>query len=253
MASNTARRAPARRRKSQRRSRGSRSSGGAGLMPWLVLLIVVVGGIALYDNRVSAWRTVSPYLSAGGNPQVAAAPEKPKPERVASPRPAAEPPSRGPVPPERVPVTAGAPLPVAKPTVAVGSQQAAAAPEKATVGEGLSGRFYFCGTSGLDNCVAEGDSFWYHSTKITLADVVSPRTEGARCQQERDLGFRAKVRLRELLNEGRFDLQQLRGQTDGSATAVSRVVTRDGRSLGSILVSEGLAKPRQGRHQGWCP
>ncbi|WP_246318768.1 nuclease [Peteryoungia desertarenae] len=256
MARNNARRAPARRRKTQRRTRGNGRSGAAGLTPWLLVLLVVVGGIALYDNRVSAWRTVSPYLSSGGSsPQVASAPPKEKRDTAVATKPETAPPRLGPIPPERVPETAGAPLPVVKPTVDVIGQQSVAAStaDRATIGEGLSGRFYFCGTSGLDNCVAEGDTFWYRSTRITLADVITPRTEGADCQQERDLGFKAKVRLKDLLNEGRFNLQELRDQADAAqSTAVHRVVTRDGRSLGSILVSEGLAKPRASRQQGWC-
>jgi endonuclease YncB( thermonuclease family) len=98
-----------------------------------------------------------------------------------------------------------------------------------------------------------GDTFWYKKTRIVLADIAAPRTDGAACQQERDRGFAAKVRLRDLLNSGRFDLQTLKAETANATPGVLRVATRNGRSLGSLLVSEGLAKPRMARQQNWCP
>lgn len=253
MASTTARRAPTRRRKSSSRSRSSRSTSG-GLTSWVAVLAIVVGGIAIYDNRAEVWQTVSPYLSADGKPETVRAAEKPKPEKPVAQRQQATGAKAQPLPPEPVPVAARAPLPAAKPVPQQNIGEAAdGARQTGTIGENFSGRFYFCGTSGLDTCVVGGDTFWYHKTKVTLADVVAPRTEDAACQQERDRGFAAKVRLRDLLNSGRFDLQVLRGQVAEGAGAVSRIVTLNGRSLGSILVSEGLAHPRMGRRQAWCP
>jgi endonuclease YncB( thermonuclease family) len=129
----------------------------------------------------------------------------------------------------------------------------AAVPASPTLtGENFNGRFYFCGTSGLDNCVVDGDTFWFAKTRITLADIAAPATDKAACQQERDRGFAAKVRLRELLNGGKFDIEVLKGQPPPAGSSVMRIVTRDGRSLGSILVSEGLAKPRLAPNQSWC-
>jgi endonuclease YncB( thermonuclease family) len=241
MSSRTAssRRAPAKRRKS------NRSSTGQGMTPWLVALALVAGGIALYDNRTAVMKELAPLLSserrtvANTDAKPEARREKPAADRVASSIP------KGPVPPAEVGV-AKATVPAARPTAG----PAASGP---LTGENFAGKFYFCGMSGLDNCVMSGDTFWYKKTRIVLADIAAPRTDGAACQQERDRGFAAKVRLRDLLNSGRFDLQTLKAETANATPGVLRVATRNGRSLGSLLVSEGLAKPRMARQQNWCP
>ena len=100
--------------------------------------------------------------------------------------------------------------------------------------------------------MASGDSFWFRQGRLVLADVVAPATENAKCQQEREKGFAAKVRLRDLLNAGRFELSELKGQNVSATSPTMRVVTRDGRSLGAMLVAEGLAQPRFGKRQSWC-
>ncbi|PYB71251.1 thermonuclease family protein [Rhizobium wuzhouense] len=242
MSSRTAssRRAPAKRRKSSRSS-----SAGQGVTQWIVILALVAGGIALYDNRQTVMKQVAPLLK-DDRPSVARTERKaePRPEKSAAPVGVA----KAPVPPVAV-GEAKAPVPDAKPAAA----SASAGAGTALMGEDFKGRFYFCGTSGLDNCVADGDTFWFSKTRITLADISAPATDKAACQQERDRGFAAKVRLRDLLNAGKFDIEVLKGQPLQAGSSVMRVVTRDGRSLGSILVSEGLAKPRLAANQSWCP
>lgn len=240
MSSRTAssRRTPSKRRKS------ARSSAGHGMTSWLVALAVVAGGIALYDNRDTVMKEMAPLLTtekrvASSNTKSETRREKPASERATAKG------TKGPVPPANVGVAKAA-VPAARPAVTT----AATGP---LTGENFSGKFYFCGTSGLDNCVMTGDTFWYKKTKIVLADIAAPRTDGAACQQERDRGFAAKVRLKDLLSSGRFDLETLKAQAAGGAPGVMRVATRNGRSLGSILVSEGLAKPRMARQQSWCP
>lgn len=241
MSSRTAnsRRAPAKRRKS------SRSSGGQGMTSWLVMLGLVAGGIALYDNRAALLKEMAPLL-ARDKPAVSRTEATAEPRREREKSQAARPAlnsGKTPVPPAAVGVTKAA-VPATRPAVAVAGP---------LTGENFSGKFYFCGTSGLDNCVMSGDTFWYKKTKVVLADIAAPRTDGAACQQERDRGFAAKVRLKDLLSSGRFDLETLKTAGPGAAPGILRVATRDGRSLGSILVSEGLAKPRMARQQGWCP
>ncbi len=241
--STSSRRAPSKRRKSSRST-----AAGQGLTQWVLLLGLVTGGIALYDNRQAVMKQVAPLLT---DDRTTAARSDRKPDaRVVKTRP--DHPSVGvartPVPPAAV-GTQKTPVPDAKPATAVAS----AAPNPALTGEDFKGRFYYCGTSGLDNCVVDGDTFWFAKTRITLADIAAPATDKAACQQERDRGFAAKVRLRDLLNAGKFDIEVLKGQPLPAGSAVMRVVTRDGRSLGSILVSEGLAKPRLAPNQSWCP
>ena len=45
---------------------------------------------------------------------------------------------------------------------------------------------------------------------------------------------------------------QIRVLPSGRTTNVSRIVTRDGESLGDALVREGLAETWQGRRGSWC-
>jgi endonuclease YncB( thermonuclease family) len=243
MSSRTAssRRAPAKRRKSSRSS-----ASGQGLTQWIVILALVAGGIALYDNRKAVMKQVAPLLK--DDRQTATRLER-KPDAPAEKSGASQAPVgvvKAPVPPVAVGV-AKTPVPDTKPAAV------AIAANPALTGEDFKGRFYYCGTSGLDNCVVDGDTFWFAKTRITLADIAAPATDKAACQQERDRGFAAKVRLRDLLNAGKFDIEVLKGQPLPAGSAVMRVVTRDGRSLGSILVSEGLAKPRLAPNQSWCP
>ncbi len=243
-------RAPRKRRKAA----GRQSSGS--LWPWLAALLIVAGGIAAYDNRGKLPPSVLAYLSGKerARSSVSQTEASAKPVRKeALPAMRAAPPAErprqeakrtdGPIPP----------TPVGGATVSPVSAKPAAAdiPRTETVllGKGFSGKFYFCGTSGLDNCVASGDTFWYRKTRIALADIVAPETEKARCQQEREKGFAAKVRLRDLLNGGDLEFSTLKGQD----AAETRIVARNGRSLGSILVSEGLARPRMGKQESWCP
>ncbi len=243
MSSRTAssRRAPAKRRKSSRSS-----SAGQGMTQWVVILALVAGGIALYDNRHSVMKQVAPYLK-DDRPTTAKAERKPEARaQISKPAQTHTDVARAPVPPAAV-GNAKTPVPDAKPAAVAASQN------PALIGEDFKGRFYFCGTSGLDNCVADGDTFWFAKTRITLADIAAPATDKAACQQERDRGFAAKVRLRDLLNAGKFDIDVLKGQPLEAGSSVMRVVTRNGRSLGSILVSEGLAKPRLAANQAWCP
>lgn len=245
------------RRKPRKRSSTARRkpSGGGGLWPWLVALVLVAGAIAVYDNREKLSEVVAAYLPKTAKTLSGRSAENGGGKAEAS-RPKAEPASpgaskpadkreRGPVPP--APVGTAAATPSAAVPVPEG-RPGDASPD----GKGFSGKFYFCGTSGLDNCVASGDSFWFRKGRLVLADVVAPATENAKCQQEREKGFAAKVRLRDLLNAGRFELSELKGQNVSAASPTMRVVTRDGRSLGAMLVAEGLAQPRFGKRQSWC-
>ncbi|MGL3605640.1 nuclease [Rhizobium sp. G187] len=244
MASTSNRRTPRKRRKS---TRSSASRSGQGLTSWLVVLGLVAAGIGVYENRAAVMKEVGPYLSRDRRETKT---ETPRGERQAALPTRADKDLpigvvRAPVPPKAVAKALDSPVPVSRPSVSVASTATATA-------TGLHGPFYFCGTSGLDKCVASGDSFWVNKKKVVLADVIAPATENAACAQERQKGFAAKVRLRALLNAGEFDLQLLKGQgTEGSSDAM-RVATRNGRSLGSILVSEGLARPRMARGHAWC-
>jgi endonuclease YncB( thermonuclease family) len=108
-----------------------------------------------------------------------------------------------------------------------------------------------CAAGPRETCVVDGDTFWLQGEKIRIADINAPETHGAACPAERELGERATRRLAVLLVAGSFELASQGRDLDRYGRAL-RVVRRGGRSIGTQLVSEGLAEPWRGRRSNWC-
>ncbi len=115
----------------------------------------------------------------------------------------------------------------------------------------LAATFALCAQGPRTTCVVDGDTFWVGGEKVRIADINAPETHSAGCPAEQALGDRATRRLIGLLNAGPFTLAIAGRATDRYGRAL-RVVQRGGRSLGAILVSEGLAEPWRGRRSDWC-
>lgn len=115
----------------------------------------------------------------------------------------------------------------------------------------LSADFSLCHTGGGVNCVVDGDTFWLAGEKYRIADIDTPETHPPRCEGEALLGRRATERLQALLNQGPFSLESGERETDRYGRNL-RIVTRDGQSIGAMLVSEGLARPWDGGRRPWC-
>lgn len=104
-----------------------------------------------------------------------------------------------------------------------------------------------------DTCVVDGDTIWYRGTKIRIADIDTPEVSQPRCPQERALGLAATERLRQLLNAGSFTFEvPPGGRTRDRYGRELRIVTRGGKSLGAVLVREGLAARWGGPRRAWC-
>jgi endonuclease YncB( thermonuclease family) len=100
--------------------------------------------------------------------------------------------------------------------------------------------------------VIDGDTFIYAGERIRIADIDTPEVHG-RCPYETALAARATRRMRGLLAQGPFELHPLpNGQDRDSYGRQLRIVTRRGRSLGNVLVREGLARTWSGRRRPWC-
>lgn len=113
-------------------------------------------------------------------------------------------------------------------------------------------QFGKCHSGGGTNCVVDGDTFWMDGEKIRIADIDTPETHPSRCAEEKRLGNAATNRLQALLNAGAFELTSIDRDTDRYGRKL-RIVERNGRSLGDVLVSEGLARPYGGGPRaGWC-
>jgi micrococcal nuclease len=122
---------------------------------------------------------------------------------------------------------------------------------RAAASDRESARFALCGAGARVNCVVDGDTFWYRGEKVRIADINTPETSDPNCAAEARLGAKATGRLQALLNEGPFTLEHAARDRDRYGRLL-RTVTRDGTSLGAVLVEEGLAEEWRGYRRGWC-
>src|SRR3546814_4091570 len=99
--------------------------------------------------------------------------------------------------------------------------------------------FGLCFTGGGENCVVDGDTFWIDGEKVRVADIDAPETHPSRCAEEARLGKAATERLRALLDAGPVTLVTADRDVDRYGRKL-RLVERDGRAQGGVLVREGL-------------
>ena len=124
-------------------------------------------------------------------------------------------------------------------------------PDGAKARDDISRTFTLCHTGGGTNCVVDGDTIWLDGQKIRVADIDAPETHPPRCPAEAALGERATRRLHQLVNAGPLTVATLDRDSDRYGRKL-RVLTRDGQSLGDVLVREGLARTWSGRREPWC-
>jgi micrococcal nuclease len=121
----------------------------------------------------------------------------------------------------------------------------------AVAGDTETASFSFCQSGGGFNCVVDGDTIYYQGSKIRIADIDTPETHDAQCDVEQARGDAATQRLIALVNAGPFSLERIDRDEDRYGRKL-RVVTRDGESLGGVLVDEGLARWYAGGRRSWC-
>ncbi|WP_345719702.1 thermonuclease family protein [Qipengyuania xiapuensis] len=134
------------------------------------------------------------------------------------------------------------------------AQEAAAASAQTGFASGDPAQPYLelCGDGPRRNCVVDGDTLWLNGDKIRVADIDTPEIGSPQCDYEYDLGMQATYRFRDLLNEGPFAVQGIGERDSDQYGRKLRVITRNGRSIGDMLVSEGLARTWTGRREPWC-
>ena len=111
--------------------------------------------------------------------------------------------------------------------------------------------FSVCGGGQRITCVVDGDTFWFGGEKIRIADIDTPELRPPRCERERELGLAAKQRLLDILNSGPLSFKVAARDEDRFGRKL-RIVYRDRRSVGDILIAEGLARKWQGSRRSWC-
>lgn len=109
-----------------------------------------------------------------------------------------------------------------------------------------------CETASRKACVVDGDTFWLDGVKVRMTDIDTPELSPPRCDYERQLGLKAKARLRELLSAGPFSLERGSRDEDRYGRKLRVVRADNGASIGGILVSEGVARHWEGARRPWC-
>ena len=113
--------------------------------------------------------------------------------------------------------------------------------------------FAICSGPVRVTCVVDGDTIWYEGEKIRIADLDTPEVSQPACANEAALGRKATRRLQALLNAGPFTLEpNPAGRAEDRYGRSLMLVTRNGQSLGAVLVDEGLAEQWGGPKRAWC-
>jgi micrococcal nuclease len=124
--------------------------------------------------------------------------------------------------------------------------------DKTRIRQSDARRYPVCSSgASRENCVVDGDTFYMDGTTIRIMDIDAPETHPPHCAYEAVLGDRATRRLSQLLSAGAFQLVRANRDVDKYGRQL-RVVIRDGRSIGKMLVAEGLARAWSGKRRPWC-
>lgn len=118
--------------------------------------------------------------------------------------------------------------------------------------ENVSARFGICAGPRRVTCVVDGDTIWLQGSRIRISDIDAPEIGQPGCAAEAALGRRATERLVELLNAAPFEVRRVDARDEDRYGRKLREIHRDGRSLGDLLVAEGLARPWGGQRESWC-
>ena len=114
------------------------------------------------------------------------------------------------------------------------------------------GQFTLCSRGNQAQCVVDGDTIHFAGLKIRLEDIDAPETYQHKCESELTLGKRATNRLLELINAGPFELVNRGSRDEDRYGRKLRTIERGGRSLGEILIAEGLVRRWDGARRSWC-
>lgn len=115
----------------------------------------------------------------------------------------------------------------------------------------ISTRPRLCDAGRGRNCVVDGDTFRLGGERIRIVDIDAPEISNAECQAERRAGLLARDRLLQLLDAGPFRLVMGERDRDRYGRLLRRV-ERSRRSLGLVLVEEGLASRWGEPGIAWC-
>lgn len=101
--------------------------------------------------------------------------------------------------------------------------------------------------------IVDGDTFAIASERVRIEGIDTPEIDG-KCQKEQALALAAKLRLAQIIDGSTVVLE--RTGTDRYKRTLA-TVTADGADVGTILVSEGLARVWEAKwrpefRDWWC-
>lgn len=112
--------------------------------------------------------------------------------------------------------------------------------------------FRHCEGSWSSFCVIDGDTLYLDGVRLRIADIDAPEVFSPECTREAEIGRQATQRMLQLVNAGPFSIETAGSRDEDVYGRKLRILVRDGRSLGGILVEEGLARDYRGPDRGWC-
>ena len=108
-----------------------------------------------------------------------------------------------------------------------------------------------CGSGKRYTCVVDGDTIWLKGEKIRLQGYDTPETTTNICGGNREirLGKKATRRLVAIMNAGNLSIARNGYDRYGRTLAV---LYSNGKSVGDILIEEGLARRWPDGREFWC-
>ena len=102
---------------------------------------------------------------------------------------------------------------------------------------------------GGPNCVVDGNTIHVAGRPVSIAGVIAPRIQGARCPEERSRGIDTAVRLADMLNRGTVTVGEPMRDSDGE---LRQTVEVNGRDIGLAMINAGIARDGQTGSNDWC-
>jgi micrococcal nuclease len=102
-------------------------------------------------------------------------------------------------------------------------------------------------------CVVDGDTLWLDGENIRLKDFDTPEPQTQICGGGREvaLAIRASSRLLDLLNHNDWTIERFGLDSTRSKRRLA-TIRINGRDVGDILISEGLARRWPDGDEFWC-
>ncbi|MEF2549264.1 thermonuclease family protein [Aurantimonas sp. E1-2-R+4] len=99
-------------------------------------------------------------------------------------------------------------------------------------------------------CIVDGDTGWERGVKWRALNVDTPEISQPDCAAEKQLGLKARDRLRQLMASG-YQIEWTGGR-GRYGRELANVILSDGRDAGQVLIEEGLSQPWPNDGNRWC-